>query len=65
TTGTGVVDAIASLRDATLQWTGGALHDDIALLLLEYRPQEAATLAPDRDRPPCSAERSPPGRRRS
>jgi serine phosphatase RsbU (regulator of sigma subunit) len=37
-----VSDAVGELRDDVLRWSGGALHDDIALVLLEYRPGTAA-----------------------
>jgi sigma-B regulation protein RsbU (phosphoserine phosphatase) len=32
-----VGDAVNELRQDVLQWSGGALHDDIALVLLEYQ----------------------------
>jgi serine phosphatase RsbU (regulator of sigma subunit) len=32
-------DVVAALQQDVLQWSGGVLHDDIALVLLEYRPQ--------------------------
>jgi sigma-B regulation protein RsbU (phosphoserine phosphatase) len=31
-------EAVAALRQDVLQWSGGVLHDDIALVLLEYQP---------------------------
>ena len=31
-------DAVAALQHDVLQWSGGVLHDDIALVLVEYRP---------------------------
>jgi len=37
-----VGDAVSGLRDDVLRWSGGALHDDIALVLLEYQPAAAA-----------------------
>jgi serine phosphatase RsbU (regulator of sigma subunit) len=33
-----VGEAVSGLRDDVLRWSGGALHDDIALVLLEYLP---------------------------
>jgi serine phosphatase RsbU (regulator of sigma subunit) len=34
----GVGEAMTELRDRAVRWSGGALHDDIALVLLEYAP---------------------------
>jgi sigma-B regulation protein RsbU (phosphoserine phosphatase) len=34
----GVGTAMTELRDQVVRWSGGALHDDIALALLEYTP---------------------------
>ena len=34
----GVGEAMTELRDQVVRWSGGALHDDIALVLLEYAP---------------------------
>ena len=31
-------DAVAALQHDVLQWSGGVLHDDIALVLIEYQP---------------------------
>jgi phosphoserine phosphatase RsbU/P len=36
--GDGVSEAMTELRDQALRWSGGALHDDIALVLIEYVP---------------------------
>jgi phosphoserine phosphatase RsbU/P len=36
--GHGVGEAMTELRDQVVRWSGGALHDDIALVLLEYAP---------------------------
>ena len=33
-----VSEAVTELRDQVVRWSGGALHDDIALVLLEYAP---------------------------
>ena len=33
-----VEDSLATLRDNAVNWTRGTLHDDIALLLVEYAP---------------------------
>jgi phosphoserine phosphatase RsbU/P len=33
-----VEGAMTELRDQVVRWSGGALHDDIALVLLEYAP---------------------------
>ena len=33
-----VEEAVGTLRDDVLRWSGGALEDDIALVLIEYRP---------------------------
>jgi serine phosphatase RsbU (regulator of sigma subunit) len=38
---TGVEDAVGALRDDVLRWSGGALDDDIALVLIEYRPEDS------------------------
>lgn len=35
-----VAETLATLRDAVLTWSGGSLNDDIALVLIEYRPPE-------------------------
>jgi hypothetical protein len=45
---TTVAEALAGLRDAVLDWSGGVLHDDIALVLIEYHP-ESADLAISQD----------------
>jgi len=37
-TATSVTDALAGLRQGVLDWSGGALNDDIALVLAEYHP---------------------------
>jgi serine phosphatase RsbU (regulator of sigma subunit) len=34
----GVGEAMTELRDQVVRWSGGALHDDIALVLLEHAP---------------------------
>jgi serine phosphatase RsbU (regulator of sigma subunit) len=34
----GVGEAMTELRNQVVRWSGGALHDDIALVLLEYAP---------------------------
>ena len=41
-----VEDGVAALRDAVLQWSGGTLHDDIALVLVEYRPRSRTGQGP-------------------
>jgi serine phosphatase RsbU (regulator of sigma subunit) len=33
-----VAETLAALREAALTWSGGSLDDDIALVLIEYRP---------------------------
>jgi serine phosphatase RsbU (regulator of sigma subunit) len=33
-----VAQALSRLRQGVVQWSGGVLHDDIALVLLEYQP---------------------------
>jgi serine phosphatase RsbU (regulator of sigma subunit) len=38
----GVGEAMTELRDQALRWSGGALHDDIALVLIEYAPDAGA-----------------------
>jgi phosphoserine phosphatase RsbU/P len=40
--GDAVGDAVGELRDDVLRWSGGALHDDIALVLVEYDPAAPA-----------------------
>ena len=35
---TPVSEAVTELRDQVVRWSGGVLHDDIALVLLEYVP---------------------------
>ncbi len=40
--GTPVTDAVEALRDVAVRWSGGALHDDIALVLVEYGPNVPA-----------------------
>ncbi len=35
---TSVTEALAGLRQAVLEWSGGALKDDIAMVLAEYHP---------------------------
>jgi sigma-B regulation protein RsbU (phosphoserine phosphatase) len=35
-----ITTALEALRDEVLSWTGGRLQDDIALVLIEYRPGE-------------------------
>lgn len=35
---TSVTDALSGLRKGVLGWSGGALNDDIALVLMEYHP---------------------------
>jgi hypothetical protein len=37
-----VAEALSRLQQGVVQWSGGLLHDDIALVLLEYQPEEAA-----------------------
>lgn len=32
-------EALATLRDGVLSWSGGSLHDDIALVMIEYQPE--------------------------
>jgi len=34
-----VTDAVSGLLEGVLHWSGGALHDDIALVLIEYHPE--------------------------
>lgn len=46
TTGAGVGDTLAALQDRVLTWSGGVLHDDLALVLIEYRPPTAPPGAP-------------------
>jgi len=46
----GVAPAIDALSKRVLAWSGGALHDDIALVLVEYVPQEAGHEAEDQSR---------------
>jgi hypothetical protein len=45
-----VEDSLAWLRDEAVGWTRGSLHDDIALVLVEYAPAtgRAGTFAPER-----------------
>jgi sigma-B regulation protein RsbU (phosphoserine phosphatase) len=50
-----VGDAVTALRDGVLAWSGGALHDDIALVLIEYRPDRNLPTAPALVRLPSSA----------
>jgi phosphoserine phosphatase RsbU/P len=38
--GRSVADALAGLRQGILDWSGGALNDDIALVLAEYHPAQ-------------------------
>jgi serine phosphatase RsbU (regulator of sigma subunit) len=37
-----VAAALSRLRQGVVQWSGGMLHDDIALVLLQYQPEEDA-----------------------
>jgi phosphoserine phosphatase RsbU/P len=37
---TSVTDALAGLRQGVLEWSGGALKDDIAMVLAEYHPAQ-------------------------
>jgi phosphoserine phosphatase RsbU/P len=34
-----VTDALTGLLEGVLDWSGGALHDDLALVLIEYHPE--------------------------
>jgi phosphoserine phosphatase RsbU/P len=36
-----VTDAVSGLLEGVLDWSGGALHDDIALVLIEYHPDRS------------------------
>jgi phosphoserine phosphatase RsbU/P len=61
---TTVADALAGVRDAVLDWSGGVLHDDIALVLIEYHPESAdpanALTLPLTPLAPASRPRSDP-----
>lgn len=61
---TTVADALAGVRDAVLDWSGGVLHDDIALVLIEYHPESAdpanALTLPLTPLAPASTPRSDP-----
>jgi phosphoserine phosphatase RsbU/P len=61
---TTVADALAGVRDAVLDWSGGVLHDDIALVLIEYHPESTdpanALTLPLTPLAPASRPRSDP-----
>ena len=37
--------SLSRLQEGVVQWSGGVLHDDIALVLLEYQPEQDALAA--------------------
>jgi serine phosphatase RsbU (regulator of sigma subunit) len=37
-----VAETLSRLQQGVVQWSGGLLHDDIALVLLQYKPEEDA-----------------------
>jgi sigma-B regulation protein RsbU (phosphoserine phosphatase) len=41
-----VADGLASLESALIDWVGGRLDDDIALVLMEYTEDKAAVAGP-------------------
>jgi serine phosphatase RsbU (regulator of sigma subunit) len=43
----GPAEAVAALQADVLQWSGGVLNDDIALVLLEYQPDDQPDQQPE------------------
>jgi hypothetical protein len=61
-----VDEALTALRDDVLQWSGGTLQDDLAMVLIEYSPERACKRPGDgvRHVPERHADAEPPARSR-